>query len=73
MLSSDVPVMLAVTGNTVQEFGKIEFKSKKDHMTGAFEVLDISESLKRIGLCSVHPTMYHLFLAVEKSPPNAFI
>ena len=24
MLSSDVPVMLAVTGNTVQEFGKIE-------------------------------------------------
>jgi hypothetical protein len=48
-------------------------RKKNDQMTGAFDISDTAESLGRISSCSVHPTMYHLFVAVEKSPPNAFI
>ena len=80
----DGAIVAPVLGFTVHKYTVLEFtwlyftegiqkQLKKDQMTLAFDISDTAELLGRISLCSVHPTMYLLFVAVEKSPPNAFI
>ena len=52
MLSSDVPVMLAVTGNTVQEFGRIPiyFKTLGNSYGNTVQEFDrIPINLKTLG------------------------